>query len=82
MSTSASTQAVHLVVAWTQSAWLGINSDRRTKTQFAPVKAVEQSWNLWGGAAGQFNQANSGYRPPMVSIQFDLLVFLQFRILR
>ncbi|GJR14832.1 hypothetical protein Tco_0797484 [Tanacetum coccineum] len=29
--------------------------------------------------AANFNQANSGYRPPMVSTNFDLLVFLLFR---
>ncbi|GKC26193.1 hypothetical protein Tco_1033487, partial [Tanacetum coccineum] len=30
-------------------------------------------------AAANFNQANFGYRPPMVSIKFDLLIFLPFK---
>ncbi|GJR60842.1 hypothetical protein Tco_1503004 [Tanacetum coccineum] len=41
--------------------------DRKIQIQSSPVKSGEQVVYLWGGAAANFNQANSGYRPPMVS---------------
>ncbi|GJS63515.1 reverse transcriptase domain-containing protein [Tanacetum coccineum] len=43
-------------------------SQKEPKPSFRPVKAIEQRLcNLWGRPLRQFQQANSGYRPPMAS---------------
>ncbi|GJX57544.1 reverse transcriptase domain-containing protein [Tanacetum coccineum] len=66
MSTSSSTQAVSSDVAELKDMVRALILDRKNQTPAsAPVKAVEQSC----AAAANFNQANSGYRPPMVSNQ-------------
>ncbi|GJS02077.1 hypothetical protein Tco_0318585 [Tanacetum coccineum] len=66
MSTSSSTQAVSSDVAELKDMVRALILDRKNQTpSSAPVKAVEQSC----AAAANFNQANSGYRPPMVSNQ-------------
>ncbi|GJX18575.1 reverse transcriptase domain-containing protein [Tanacetum coccineum] len=49
----------------------GFNLDRKNQTQLPPRKAVLNKVVVLVGeaAAANFNQANSGYRPPMVSNQ-------------
>ncbi|GJV38537.1 reverse transcriptase domain-containing protein [Tanacetum coccineum] len=71
MSTSSSTQAVSSDVAELKDMVRALIQDRKNQTPAsAPVKAVEQSCvSCEGAAAANFNQANSGYRPPMVSNQ-------------
>ncbi|GJT22842.1 hypothetical protein Tco_0892779 [Tanacetum coccineum] len=66
MSTSSSTPAISSDVAELKDMVRALILDRKNQTPAsAPVKAVEQSC----AAAANFNQANSGYRPPMVSNQ-------------
>ncbi|GJX03693.1 hypothetical protein Tco_0189609 [Tanacetum coccineum] len=61
MSTSSSTPAVSSDVAELKDMVRALILDRKNQTPAsAPVKAA---------AAANFNQANSGYRPPMVSNQ-------------
>ncbi|GJT83770.1 reverse transcriptase domain-containing protein [Tanacetum coccineum] len=72
MSTSSSTQAVSSDVAELKDMVRALILDRKNQNlSFRPRKAVETKLcELVGeAAAANFNQANSGYRPPMVSNQ-------------
>ncbi|GKA96007.1 hypothetical protein Tco_0818102, partial [Tanacetum coccineum] len=67
MSTSSSTPAISSDVAELKDMVRALILDRKNQTPaFAPVKAA---------AAANFNQANYGYRPPMVSNKIRLLGF-------